>query len=130
MKACPGLEVLDNATLAELFWIGKERKLARGKVLYKQDEALDGSFCLLLDGRFGVWIDGASVAELSAPTLIGESAFATVEHKRGATVRATSEWTTVLEFRPSEELIAGPLSKLFSEFAWDRWLTITRLHPS
>lgn len=130
MKACPGLNDLDSATLAELFWIGKERKLAQGKLLFKQGEVLDGAFCLLLDGALGIWIDGEAVTELVPPVLVGESAFAIVDHKRGATVQVNSDWATLLEFRPSEELIAGPLSKLFSEFAWDRWLTITRLHPS
>jgi CRP-like cAMP-binding protein len=128
MKACPGLEELDAATMAQLFWIAKERTLSRGRTLYKQGDTLDGAFCVLLAGTLGVAVDGESVAELSPPILVGESAFATVSHVRGATVQVNSDTVTLLEFRPSEELLTS-LNKLFSEVAWDRWLTVTRLAP-
>jgi hypothetical protein len=129
VKSCPQLEGLDSAILAELFWIATEKNFVRGALVYKQGELLDGSFCMLLSGRLRVWIDEVSVTEISAPILVGESAFATISHTRGATLQVSSDVATVLEFRPSEEMLAGPLSKLFAEVAWERWLMATRMEP-
>ncbi|MGZ4963394.1 MAG: hypothetical protein ACXWC8_12635 [Limisphaerales bacterium] len=129
MKSCPQLDGLDNAILAELFWIATEKNLGRGQCVYKQGELLDGSLCLLLAGKIRVIIDGVAVADVSPPILLGESAFATISHERGATLQVISDSATLLEFRPSEEMLAGPLSKLFAEVAWDRWLMSTRLQP-
>jgi len=130
VQTCPELVGLDRPTMAELFWMAKEKKLARGAVIYKQGDDLDGTFYMLLGGDLTVCIDGAVVAQISIPTLVGESAFTTVSHKRGATVQVSSNAASLLEFRPSEEMLHGPLSHLFGEVAWDRWLTSTRLYPT
>jgi hypothetical protein len=130
VQTCPELVGVDYGTLAELFWDAKEKSVERGRAIYEQGAMLDGSFCLLLGGTLSVWIDGASVAELSAPILVGESAFATASHHRSATVKVSSESATLLEFRPTEYMLTGPLSRLFSEVAWDRWLGASRMYPS
>jgi hypothetical protein len=129
VQSCPQLNGLDGGTLAELFWIGKEKKVRRGTVVYKQGEVLDGTIYLLADGMLAVWIDGALVVEISAPTLIGEGAFASASHIRAATLQVSSESAALLEFRPSQEMLDGPLSALFSNVAWDRWLTVTQMEP-
>ena len=129
MKSCPGLTELDDATLAELLWIAKDKTLLRGRTLYKQGEAADGSFCILVAGSLNVFVDGQMVADVWPPLLLGESAFATTAHTRGATLQVSSDSATILEVRPSEDLL-GRLSKMFSEMAWDRWLMVTRLAPS
>lgn len=130
VQTCPELEGLDVGTLADLFWGATERTVGRGRIVYKQGDGLDGSFCLLLDGKLSVGVDGETVAEVGPPVLIGESAFATASHNRGATVQVSSDSVTLLEFRPTEEMLAGPLKNLFAEVAWDRWLTTTRMQPS
>lgn len=130
IKICPQLNGLDNGTLADLFWIAKEKKVRRGTLIYKQGEVLDGTFYLLMDGSMGVWIDGALVVEISSPTLIGEGAFASASHIRAATLQVSSELASLLEFRPSQEMLQGPLSTLFSNVAWDRWLTVTQMEAS
>ena len=129
VQTCPQLEGLDGATLAELFWMAKEKKVRRGALIYKQGEMLDGTFYLLMDGAMGVLIDGKFVVEISAPTLVGEGAFASASHIRAATLQVSSESAALLEFRPSQEMLQGPLNALFSNVAWDRWLTVTQMAP-
>lgn len=129
MQRCPDLEGLDQRTLAELFWTGDEKKFRRGTLVYKQGDALDGTFYLVLDGTLKVSIDGAFVVEISAATLIGEGAFTSASHIRAATLEVSSDWATLLEFRPTHEMLAGPLSGLFGNVAWDRWLTVTQMAP-
>lgn len=126
VQSCPELEGLDGGTLADLFWNATEKSVGRGRSVYKQGDVLDGSFCLLLSGTLNVSVDGVAVAQVAPPVLIGESAFATASHHRGATVQVSSDSATLLEFRPTEEMLAGPLKNLFATIAWDRWLTTTQ----
>jgi hypothetical protein len=126
---CPELGGLEQDTLAKLFWMGAEKLFTPGTFVFRQGDDLNGAFYLLINGTINVWIDGALVAEVSEPTLIGEGAFTTVSHKRTASLQVGAGPVAMLEFRPSEEMVQGQLKPLFAEVAWDRWLEASRMTP-
>jgi CRP-like cAMP-binding protein len=121
IRAC--FDSLEEETLAMLFWNGEEVSFQRGAIIYREGDALDDTFGLLLNGRLSAHVGAKQVGGLGQPQAFGGTAYLNKDHLRTATVQVESDGATILRFTLTLAEMNLPqwarLKKSLSVQAWE-----------
>ncbi len=130
LSRCPDLTGLDEAATAALFWLGEERTLREGEVIYAEGDKLDNTFCLLLSGDLIVEKAGVIIGGIWEHQIFGEMAYFTRERQRTATLRVGSTRAVILKFQlaPAELSSArfSTLRRYLGLHTWDRFVSTSQ----
>jgi hypothetical protein len=126
-ESCSEFKDLDESARALLFWQGRIMCASRDDVIYADGEALDDSFCILLQGELTVEKAGCMVGMILAGVIFGEMAYFTRGHQRTATVKVSSAQAHIYKVRlgPADLLKTTflPLREFLGIEAWDRFVS-------
>ncbi|WP_374510682.1 protein kinase [Niveibacterium sp.] len=106
LRRLPFFTEFDDVEVWEAFRIGKWRQCGELTTLIKEGSS-DARFCILIEGRVEVSLDGRKVAEYGPGEVFGESAFLDEQERKQFATVVTLTPVSYLEINPAALVLAS-----------------------